>query len=300
MNGLLLNSPMYVNWNYTYRCNFNCSHCYSRNRTDIEELSFSQKKQIANNIIRNKVFLVNLGGGEPLLCDDCFDIIQHLRSNNVQVNVSTNGWKITDDCIKRLQNVRLSGVSVSLDNICPEKHDELRNKQGSYEEACSAIQRFAKADIKVHVSTVITQDNYDGLKSLFVQCQEMGVNSIDLKRLKTMGNASGLGDKDLTTEQMLFLYQQMPQWKNDFSMAINLVYGIKRIPGIDAGCPCGKTALAIMCNGDISPCVYNIRVIGNALVDDIHDVWVNSEELNYLRTHFECVGLAKDKTINKS
>lgn len=293
MEGILLNSPMFVNWNYTYKCNFNCRHCYSRNRIDIEEPSFPQKKQIADNIIRNKIFLVNLGGGEPLLCDDCFDIIQYLRDNNVQVNVSTNGWKITDTCIKRLQKARLSGVSVSLDNICPEKHDELRNKPGSYVEACNAIIRFAQTDINVHVSTVITQDNFDELESLFMQCQEMGVRSIDLKRLKTMGNASELSDKGLTVDQVLLLYQQMPIWKKKFSIAINLVYGTKRIPRIDAGCPCGRTALAIMCNGDISPCVYNIRVIGNALVDDIHDVWIHSDELNYLRSHFECMGLAK-------
>lgn len=290
---LLLNNPMFVNWNYTYKCNFNCSHCYSRNRTDIVELSIKQKFIIANNIIRNKIFLVNLGGGEPLLCDDCYDIIQHLRANNVKVNISTNGWKIPDESIRHLVEVGLSGVSISLDNILPEKHDELRNQKGSFEEACNAIQRFASTTIPVHVSTVITQDNFGNLHLLFDFCQKLGVHSVDLKRLKTMGNATGMKDKDLTESQQRLLFDKIPVWKKEFSMPINLVYGAMRTPGLDAGCPCGKTSLAILCNGDISPCVYNIRVVGNALVDDIHEVWVHSDELNYLRSHFECLGLVK-------
>ncbi|MBR5630787.1 MAG: radical SAM protein [Bacteroidales bacterium] len=289
---LLLNSPMFVNWNYTYKCNFDCNHCYSRNRINLEELSFQQKITVAKNLIRNKVFSVNLGGGEPLLCDDCYEIIKLLRENNVRVNVSTNGWKISDECIIRLKDAGLSGISISLDSICPEKHDALRNKKGSFEEACFTMQRFARTGIFVYVSTVITQDNFSELEAIIEHCGRLGVNGVDLKRLKTMGKASDMKEKDLTADQLRLLYQQIPIWKKKHPLAINLVYGARRILGLDAGCPCGKTALAIMCNGDISPCVYNIRVIGNALVDDIHDVWVNSKELNYLRTHFECMGLS--------
>ncbi len=295
MNNLLLRSPMFVNWNYTYRCNFNCNHCYSRDRMDLEELSFRQKIIIADNLIRNKVFSVNLGGGEPLLCEDCYDIIKYLRTNNVNVNVSTNGWKISDECINLLKKMDLSGVSISLDNICPEKHDELRNKKGSFDEASDAIQRFANAGIFVHISTVITQDNFYSLKPLIDYSYKLGARGINFKRLKTMGNARNMSGKDLTSEQVRVLYEQIPIWKKEYPNVISMVYGPKCIPGLDSGCPCGKTALAIMCNGDISPCVYNIAVVGNALVDDIHDVWVNSKELNYLRTHFECMGLANSK-----
>lgn len=291
---LLLNSPMFVNWNYTYKCNFNCNHCYSRDRLDLTDLSYHQKLIIADNLIRNNVFTVNLGGGEPLLCDDCYDIIKYLRSHKIKVNLSTNGWKISEENILRLIEADLTGVSISLDNICPDKHDELRNKKGSFEEACSAIQRFSKAGIFVNVSTVITKDNFPNLKSLIDYCYGLGARGMNLKRLKAMGNARDMSNKDLSSEQVNVLYRQIPVWKREYPNVISLIYGAKCLPGIDSGCPCGKTALAIMCNGDISPCVYNIRVVGNALVDDIHDVWVNSKELNYLRTHFECMGLANN------
>lgn len=283
---------MFVNWNYTYKCNFNCNHCYSRNRTDLKELSFHEKVIIAENLIRNKVFSVNLGGGEPLLCDDCCDIIKLLSDNHIRVNVSTNGWKLTDEYIQRLKDAGLYGVSVSLDSIHAGKHDNLRNRIGSFNEACSSIRRLSKAGLFLYVSTVITQDNFDELESIIELGNLLGASGVDLKRLKITGKAITMQHKDISPEQQRLLYKKMPVWRQRFPIGINLVYGAKRIPGIDAGCPCGKTALAIMCNGDISPCVYNIRVVGNALVDDIHDVWVNSNDLNYLRSHFECMGLS--------
>lgn len=285
---------MFVNWNYTYKCNFNCDHCYSRNRTDIKELSFHEKVIIAENLIRNKVFSVNLGGGEPLLCDDCYDIIKLLSDNHIRVNVSTNGWKISDECIRHLKEAGLYGVSVSLDSIHAYKHDNLRNREGSFEEACSSIRRLSEAGLFLYVSTVITRDNFDELDSIIELGKKLGAGGVDFKRLKITGKAIAMQHKDISPEQLGLLYKKMPVWRQRFPVGINLVYGAKRIPGIDAGCPCGKTALAIMCNGDISPCVYNIRVVGNALVDDIHDVWVNSNDLNYLRSHFECLGLAKN------
>ena len=283
---------MFVNWNYTYKCNFNCNHCYSRNRTDLKELSFHEKVIIAENLIRNKVFSVNLGGGEPLLCDDCCGIIKLLSDNHIRVNVSTNGWKLSDEYIQRLKDAGLYGVSVSLDSIHAGKHDNLRNRIGSFNEACSSIRRLSKAGLFLYVSTVITQDNFDELESIIELGNLLGASGVDLKRLKITGKAITMQHKDISPEQLRLLYKKMPVWRQRFPIGINLVYGAKRIPGIDAGCPCGKTALAIMCNGDISPCVYNIRVVGNALVDDIHDVWVNSNNLNYLRSHFECMGLS--------
>lgn len=290
-NNLLLNNPMFVNWNYTYKCNFNCNHCYSRNRIDLKELSFHEKILIAENLIRNKVFSVNLGGGEPLLCEDCCDIIKLLSDNHIRVNVSTNGWGISSEYIQKLKDYGLHGVSVSIDSVNSNKHDSLRNKKGSFDEACRSIQKFSKAGLLVYLSTVITQDNFDELESIIKLGKSLGASGVDFKRLKISGKAVTMQHKDISPEQLQLLYKQVPMWRENFLIGINLVYGAIRVPGIDAGCPCGKTALAIMCNGDISPCVYNIHIVGNALIDDIHDVWVNSKDLNYLRSHFECMGL---------
>lgn len=284
---------MHINWNYTYKCNFNCKHCYSRTRKDIEELSTHDKLCIAENIVRNKVFNVNLGGGEPLLCEDCTTIIKYLSDRHINVNLSTNGWKIERTQIIELQKAGLSGVSISLDHIKPEIHDEVRNVKGSWLEAIDSIKKIRREGIKVYLSTVITSLNFPYLEDILCLAESLDVYGVDLKRLKRAGNAVQKSYLEITDIQRDELYYNIPIWKNKYKININLVYSPNRIENIDAGCPCGKTSIAILCNGDIAPCVYNTSVIGNALRDDIHDVWCYSKELNYLRENFSCLGLMK-------
>lgn len=296
MDYILLKAPMHVNWNYTYKCNFNCLHCYSRTRTDYEELSIEEKIRIAQNLIKSKVFNVNLGGGEPLLCDDCFEVIKYLSSHGVNVNLSTNGWKTSDATIKKLLDVGLSGVSISIDHIAYDIHDEVRNREGSFEEACTSIKKYVKAGIKVYISTTITAKNYEVLEKIVELGEKLGVYGIDFKRLKTMGNAYKRSDLEIDEKQVEKLYNDIVLWKRKYPIRINLVYGTERIEGVDAGCPCGKTSIAILCNGDISPCVYNTIVIGNMLRDDLSDIWCHSSFLKNFRKDFKCMGLLKENT----
>ncbi|HHW00194.1 MAG TPA: radical SAM protein [Clostridiaceae bacterium] len=293
MEYILLGAPMHVNWNYTYKCNFNCTHCYSRTRMDLNELDFEDKMIVAKNIAKNKVFNVNLGGGEPLLCNDCFEVIRFLSEHNIQVNLSTNGWKLTKEVVSQLQRSGLRGVSVSIDNSDSKLHDENRNQPNSWAEACRSIRLYVEAGFHVSISTTITTQNYGNLEEIIKLGVSLGVNGIDFKRLKTMGNAYFRQDLELSESQKEQLYSNIVTWKKLYPITINLSYGSEYIEGIDNGCPCGKTSLAIMCNGDISPCVYNTYKIGNAVKDDIHDVWCNSESLIYLRSHYSCMGFAK-------
>lgn len=295
----LMSAPLHINWNYTYKCNFNCAHCYSRTRSSDNELNYEQKKIVVNNIVKNRIFNVNLGGGEPLLAPDVFDIIQLLTQNKVRVNLSTNGWDSSPETIQKLLNSGISGVSISIDHIDPLIHDEFRTIPGSYYAAVKAIENYVAAGIHTTISTTITQKNYSVLNNILQLALQYDCSGVDFKRLKTMGNAETRFDLILTPEQEKELYSDIAVWKNEYPFAINFVYGTVRIKGIDGGCPCGKTSICIMDNGDLAPCVYNTIIVGNAVDDDIGQVWRDSKVLNYLRKNFSCMGLVKELDYEK-
>lgn len=284
------NSPMHVNWNITYSCSFNCNHCYSRTRQQIE-LCLLDKIRVANNIIKNEIFVVNLGGGEPLLSPDVFEIISLLSCNNVFVNLSTNGWNITDEIINSLVSSGLGGISISIDHIEADKHDANRNHHGSFLCALEAINKFVNAKIPITLSTTITKANFDVLESIISLATNVGCKGVDFKRLKTTGNARDMQGASLNAKQEHELFESIPLWKSKFPIGINLTYGTTRIPDIDAGCPCGKTSIGIMPDGGIAPCVYSDLVIGNATTDDIGELWRNSKYFDQLRKNNSCMGL---------
>src|SRR5947209_3280128 len=106
MNGLM-SAPPQVRWNYTYACNFNCTHCYSRAAWYPKELSAADYEQIADQLIEAGVFVVGLGGGEALVRRDCFQIIGRLSGHGIHTVVTTNGWLLDERRAGRLAEAGL-------------------------------------------------------------------------------------------------------------------------------------------------------------------------------------------------
>jgi MoaA/NifB/PqqE/SkfB family radical SAM enzyme len=292
-------APFHVNWNITYVCNFNCKHCYSRIRQTTDELSLRNKLRVAENIVRNKVFSVNLGGGEPLLDSNVFLIIEYLAKRRLFVALSSNGWNIKVADVRQLASSGLNLAILSLDDVIPERHDSLRGRQGSHASCLKSIERFVSHDITVRLSTVVTSTNVNVLGDIADLALQMGCAGVEFKRLRLKGNATDKVNLLLNRNQELQLYEQIHKMKQDSKLDISLVYNDKGIPGLDEGCPCGKTTLAIAANGDISACVYHPHALGNALIDDLGILWRNSVELQMMRKQPTCQGAINSRPICK-
>lgn len=243
------------------------------------------------------MFLVNIGGGEPITSEGVFEIIHFLRNNNVNVSLSTNGWFIDNEMAEKLKKSKLNQVSISIDHPNPMLHDQNRGKKGCFQRAIQAAQICLKHDIRVVFSTTIASYNYDVLEKIVELANYIGISGVDFKRLKTMGNASNRTDLEIDDEKKEKLYLNIIKWRQKFEkLKITLVYNEKQVGDIDGGCPCGKISLCISSNGNIAPCVYNNKVVlGNATRDDLGDIWRNSPQLLYMREHYECMGLMKEK-----
>lgn len=285
----LLNSPMCINWNYTYICNFNCRHCYSRTLTAGDELSTQDFLKIADQIIKAQVFWINLGGGEPLLRKDCFNIIAHMAKKGIKVNLTTNGYLVEAKTIENLAASGLDSLFISLDNMDKAKHDNFRNMEGSYERAIRCIRLSKLKGLKTYLSTVVTRENIDDIDAIVSFAEKEGLTGIDFKRFRPQGN--GLKSKEryeIMKDMEPKLVEKMLKFKKDSCIEIAFLFSENGISGLDDGCPCGRVSLALLPNGDVAPCVYNQKIIGNLLKDDLQDLWQNSPYLVNLRKHFKC------------
>lgn len=157
---MLTKSPISINWNFTDMCNFNCLHCYSRGRPLKPELSLEEQIKIAEKIARAKVFIVNFGGGEPLLLlDHMLPVVEILHNSNTAVYVSSNGWIINEDMLIKLKRAGLNGFYISLDSLNSEIHDYIRGMQGCLNKVEKTLTLIKRYNFKVGLSTVISKGN---------------------------------------------------------------------------------------------------------------------------------------------
>src|SRR5580693_9884459 len=111
-----LDAPICLTWQLTYACNLACVHCLSSSgRRDPMELTPAEARGVIDELAAMKVFYVNIGGGEPMLRPDFFDLVGYAVDKKVGVKFSTNGTRLTAERARRLAGMDYVDVQISID-----------------------------------------------------------------------------------------------------------------------------------------------------------------------------------------
>ena len=139
-----LAAPICLTWEWTYACNLACTHCLSSSgRRDPAELSTAEMRSVIDELRAMQVFYVNVGGGEPTVRPDFWELLDYAVSSQVGVKFSTNGLRLTPERAQRLAATDYVDVQVSLDGASREVNDAVRG-HGSYDLALRALANLAE------------------------------------------------------------------------------------------------------------------------------------------------------------
>jgi MoaA/NifB/PqqE/SkfB family radical SAM enzyme len=143
-----LSTPITVNWGITARCNFVCSHCFSRlDRSP--ELSVEDARRVVDILAGNGVMFVNYGTGEPMLREDLFPLTEYALAKGLKVTMNSNGSLIDAPAAERIREAGFHSVGISIDSADPAAHDAFRRMPGSFEKAVRAVpSRFPRSSAR--------------------------------------------------------------------------------------------------------------------------------------------------------
>jgi MoaA/NifB/PqqE/SkfB family radical SAM enzyme len=285
----LLSAPQYVSWNYTYRCNLNCDHCYSRSRLYPAELSEDDYKAVAQQLIDASVFTVAFGGGEPILRRDCVSTIEVLASAGIDVHLTTSGWSMTRLTAERLQAAGLGTLFVSVDSATESLHDSFRRREGAFRRALNALREAAYVGLRTRLSTVVSRLNIGDLEPIAHLALEYGAAGVEFKRFRPSGNGLLSREKwELTGADLEESRIRIEGLNNSLDTDIVLIDNEKEE---NTPCPCGRRSICIRPNGDVTPCPYVERVVGNLMDAPLLEVWRHSGPLCQFRVGTDCAAL---------
>jgi MoaA/NifB/PqqE/SkfB family radical SAM enzyme len=142
---LLQDTPVYVQFYITARCNLTCQQCniiYAN--SDVRECTLEEIKRIADNFAAMGVAMVLLTGGEPFARLDLPDIIREFESRGVHVRMQTNGLA-TDERIQQVIEAGGRDISISLDSLWPGNQEDINGGFAkSWHDALRAMATFTK------------------------------------------------------------------------------------------------------------------------------------------------------------
>ncbi len=266
-----------VIWNVTSSCDLKCKHCYIGDNVDTsKELDEKEARQLVNRLGDIGVPLLFMTGGEPLLRDDIFDIIENCRDNNITTVLSSNGLLLEEDKVRDLKRHEVHFNAVSL--YGPKKvHDDVVGLPGSYEKIMRGVQNCIENDINVCFKTVVSNYTYPHIPYIIEKGLDMGVKAFYLCDLIEAGRAEGAAFWRISTEQWVELADHLFQKvivRGEAEIDIGgcpsigplaIEYFSKRDRDVShaherlrsmSACPVGKGPISINARGDVLPCNF--------------------------------------------
>jgi [mycofactocin precursor peptide]-tyrosine decarboxylase / 3-amino-5-[(4-hydroxyphenyl)methyl]-4,4-dimethylpyrrolidin-2-one synthase len=285
-----LDAPICLTWELTYACNLSCVHCLSSSgRRDPAELTTRECEQVIDTLERMQVFYVNIGGGEPTVRPDFWELVDYATAHHVGVKFSTNGVKITPAVAARLAASDYVDVQISLDGATPEVNDAVRGA-GSHATAMRAMSSLAGAGFRgFKLSVVMTRQNIPQLDAFKEIADRFGAQ-LRLTRLRPSGRGADVWHElHPTADQQRSLYdwlvahgEQVLTGDSFFHLS---AYG-SALPGLNL-CGAGRVVCLIDPVGDVYACPFAIHenfLAGNVrTAGGFESVWRTSSLFAELR-----------------
>jgi len=185
-----LDAPICLTWELTYACNLQCIHCLSSSgQRDERELSTAEAKKILDDLRDLQVFYINIGGGEPMVRRDFFELLEYSVANGIGVKFSTNGAFIDEEKARRLAAMDYLDIQISLDGVDAATNDAVRG-DGSYDMAIRAMENLKAANFgQFKISVVVTRHNVSQLDQFKALADHYGAQ-LRITRLRPAGRGA--------------------------------------------------------------------------------------------------------------
>ena len=280
--------PLTVTVYLTRECNLRCITCYfSAGKKEKDELLYKDWLKVVRKLADIGTTYVYLLGGEPLLLPlkQLTAIIKEIKDNGMAPSLSTNGFMLSREVASSLKEAGTMQVQLSIDGTSKEVNDLIRG-HGSFEAALNAASNLREEDLDFSTSMTLTSLNYQQAVEFIKLSEKIGAKTATIIVAQKFGRA-----KDWIIPnriQVARAYAQIKSYEasipvilNGFRFYLENTYKVglnsmQKGLGSEAKCPAGRSRFVIGPKGEIYGCelLMNDEFLeGNALTDDLNDVW---------------------------
>jgi SynChlorMet cassette radical SAM/SPASM protein ScmF len=287
----------------TEGCNLRCRHCWIAPKYQTEENSYAALdldlfKSIIDQAKPLGLAGVKLTGGEPLLHPQISEILEHIRTANLNLIVETNGVLCTAELAEKMAACKDPFVSVSLDGADAGTHEWVRGVTGCFEEAMVGIRSLVEVGFRPQIIMSVMRHNKDQMEQVVRLVESMGAGSVKFNIVQPTARGKKLHESDeaLNIDELV----DLGRWVEDtLSTKTNIsIYHshpmafrpLGKMFGQNGdGCSvCGVLGiLGVLAEGSYALCGIGETVpdlvFGHGAIDSLEEVWNNTPLLLELR-----------------
>ena len=280
--------PYMAELDVTYRCDCRCQMCQRWQDRRNGEMTLGEYARLSEDFGRMGVHLVSIAGGEPLLREDIFSVIEVFSRSGMAVNVCTNGL-LLERYAGELARSGASCITVSIDGATARTHERIRGVAGSYEKiekgVLSLLTHSSRERPVVRVRMTICGQNVEEVGSFYRKWRGVA-DDVLLQPVHHCRDAFYLGqDEGLFHLDPKLLAQQLegtPLQKKDGYLGRFLLNLRESGTFPTHRCYAGVLMVRLDPWGKVYPCLEQHACVGSVKTDDFPTIW-HGEVFNRVR-----------------
>lgn len=245
----------------TRGCNLRCIHCLNNSGNALKnQLDYSEFEKVVQELSDSGVQEIRFTGGEPLMYEGVYGLINLATQNGVCTSLGTNGTLITEDIAIKLKNAGLKKAVISIDGT-EEKHDQIRGN-GKYKKALQGLEMLRNLNIDVRVNAVIMKSNIEDVINLAKELNNKKIR-LFIRRFIESGRGENLKNNMLTANDYKYVKEKLqteienePYVNGHYLRNDEGVHPRIELPFEIKGCKAGQRAFTIMPDGEVQLCGF--------------------------------------------
>jgi MoaA/NifB/PqqE/SkfB family radical SAM enzyme len=156
--------PVFASFKITNKCNFRCKFCNVW-KEKTQDLDTNGVKKVIDNIANSNIPLLSLEGGDPLLRADIKEILEYIKTKDIEVFITTSE--------RDLQKYPMEEFAKYLDYLHISVDEGHRNLF-----MLDHLPEFISWGIPICIQIVVTKDDIPALEAKIKRCFECGARAV--------------------------------------------------------------------------------------------------------------------------
>ncbi len=275
-----MKSPFIVTYSLTRRCNLKCKHCYSSaGGEDEHELTARRAREVVRQVADAGSRIIVFDGGEPLMRDDIYELINLANTAGLITVLGTNGTLITSAVAQNLVDSGLHRCAVSIDGATAGTHEWIRGVKGCFEKAVRGARLIYEAGIPLQINTCLNSHNQHELNDIIKLVESL--NAVTLQLFLYVSTGRRCPEVLPPT-----LNGELENIKSNIGLRIIGTKNHKE----SRCCEAGDKVCCILNDGTVYPCMLLPVPLGNVTQDSLKNIWANSPAIKRINENRKLEG----------
>lgn len=166
--------PMAGSFELTYRCNFDCVHCFQQDVRAQAELTGDRWIQLVDEIADAGCLWLTLTGGEAMMHPGFAAIYERAIRRGLLVTVFSNGSTLTEKNVALLTRLPPRNLEVTLYGSSAETYARSTGKARNFDLAVGGVDRALAAGLRVQLKTMAFDETAQDLEAIRAFAAERG------------------------------------------------------------------------------------------------------------------------------